>query len=100
MDLRRRADQGTFKPTEPDIEPTIMDLEVRLYNDFKRFAPGKKHVFRMACAAGDTVGNVFNALNIPQDAQAVILLNGRRALMETPILPQSRLVVFAPVSGG
>ena len=77
-----------------------MDLEVRLYNDFKKFAPGKAHVFRMAFTAGDTVGNIFNALNIPQDTHAVILLNGRRAHMDTPILPQSRLVVFAPVSGG
>lgn len=100
MDLRRRADQGAFGSTEPGIAPTVMELEVRLYNDFKKFAPRKAHLFRMACAAGDTVGDVFNALKIPQDAHAVILLNGRRALMDTPILPQSRLVVFAPVSGG
>lgn len=77
-----------------------MDLEVRLYNDFKKYAPGKEYVFRIALKSGDTIGSVFKTLNIPKDAHAVILLNGRRSSMDTPILAQSRLVVFAPVSGG
>jgi sulfur carrier protein ThiS len=77
-----------------------MKLEVRLYNEFKQYAPGRDHVFSIALAAGATIGQVLDTLHIPPDKPATVLLNGRRADAHTPIEPRSRLVVFAPVSGG
>lgn len=77
-----------------------MELEIRLYNEFKKYSPGMDYVFSMSIAAGDTVGDVLRTLRIPPDKPAVILLNGRRVVQETQIKPQSRLVVFSPVSGG
>ncbi len=77
-----------------------MELEVRLYNDFKQYAPGREHVFRIALAAGATIGQALDILKIPPDKPATVLLNGRRADGHTPITPRSRLVIFAPVSGG
>ena len=77
-----------------------MELEVRLYNDFKQYAPGTDHVFSIALAAGATIGQALETLNIPRDKPATVLLNGRRADAHTPIQPRSRLVIFAPVSGG
>jgi sulfur carrier protein ThiS len=77
-----------------------MELEIRLYNDFKQYAPGTDHVFSIALTAGTTVGQALDALNIPRDKPATVLLNGRRVDARTLIEPRSRLVVFAPVSGG
>ena len=77
-----------------------MELEIRLYNEFKKYSPEDDHVFKLPIHVDNTVGDVLKALNIPADIPAVVLLNGRRVGAETRIEPQSRLVVFTPISGG
>jgi molybdopterin converting factor small subunit len=77
-----------------------MDIEVRLYNEFKRYAPGDRNVFRLSLAAGSTVGDVRKRLKIPSQRRRTVLLNGRRAAEETRLDPGTTLVFFSPVSGG
>lgn len=77
-----------------------MELEIRLYNEFKKYSPEIDYVFSMSFAAGDTVEDVLRALKFPADMPSVVLLNGRRVDADTRINSESKLVVFSPVSGG
>ncbi len=77
-----------------------MKVEVKLYNELKRYAPGDQNVFKLTLTPGTTVGDVLDTLNIPSTLHRVILLDGRRAVEETQLEPQSTLVLFSPVSGG
>jgi len=77
-----------------------MELEIRLYNEFKKYSPQIDNVFIMSFTAGDTVEDVLRALRITADMPSVVLLNGRRVDADTRIRSRSNLVVFSPVSGG
>jgi molybdopterin converting factor small subunit len=77
-----------------------MEIEVRLYNEFKRFAPGEQNVLSLTLPPGSTVAAARNRLNIPPEVKGTVLLNGRRATGETLLLDGSTLVFFSPVSGG
>jgi molybdopterin converting factor small subunit len=78
----------------------MMEIEVRLYNEFKRYAPARENVFAMALPAGSTMGDVRKRLQIPPERRCTVLLNGRRAAEETRLESGSTLVFFSPVSGG
>jgi sulfur carrier protein ThiS len=77
-----------------------MELEIKLFSDFKCYAPGSENVFSISISSGVTVADALKALKIPGDIPKVTILNGRRADANTIIEPQSILVVFSPVSGG
>jgi len=77
-----------------------MELEIKLFSDLKRYAPGSKNVFSISITSGATVDDALKALKVPEDVPKVTILNGRRADTNTIIEPQSILVVFSSVSGG
>ena len=77
-----------------------MDLEIRLYDEFKRYSPGNSNVFNVSASNDHMVRDILKALGIPVETPAVILLNGRRAHLDTPLEAHSSLVIFSPVSGG
>ena len=77
-----------------------MEVEVKLYSEMKRYAPGEQTDFSVTLAPGATVGDVLTLLNIPPSSQRVVLLNGKRTTEVTPLKDQSTLVLFPPISGG
>jgi len=56
-----------------------MELEIKLFSDFKCYAPGSENVFSISISSGVTVADVLKALKIPGDVPKVTILNGRRA---------------------
>jgi len=77
-----------------------MEVNVKLYSEMKRFAPGKQTDFRLNIAFGETVGDVLTHLKIPSTIQRVVLLNGKRVNESTLLDEQSTLALFPPISGG
>ncbi len=77
-----------------------MEVNVKLYSEMKRFAPGKQTDFWLTFASGATVGDVLKRLKIPSTIQRVVLLNGKRTNELTILDEQSTLVLFPPISGG
>jgi len=76
-----------------------MQIDVKLYGDLKKFAPGGQTDFVLTLNSGATLGDVLKMVSIPMD-RCVSLINGRRATIEAPIEDGDILVLFPPVSGG
>ena len=76
-----------------------MRIEVKLYGDLKKCAPGDKTRFVLELAPGAALGEVLEILSIPRDRH-VALINGRQAEAATPFEAGDTLVLFPPVSGG
>jgi molybdopterin converting factor small subunit len=77
-----------------------MEIEVKIYGDLRRFAPGDKSGFTLRMAPGATVGDAVVMMGIPPDVQRVTLVGGRRAPDEMPLEPGATMVLFSPVAGG
>ena len=76
-----------------------MQIEVKLYGDLKKFAPGRQTNFVLTLNSGATLGDVLKILSIPMEC-CVSLINGRRATIEAPVKAGDILVLFPPISGG
>lgn len=76
-----------------------IEINVRLYGAFKKYAPGDQTDFMMVLEPGATLGDVLGKLSIPEDAH-VALVNGRRITHDVQFEGGDTLVLFPPVSGG
>ena len=76
-----------------------MRIEVKLYGDLKRYAPGGQTQFRPMLQAGATLEALLKQLSIP-DGRHVALINGRRATQATRFKDGDTLVLIPPISGG
>ena len=76
-----------------------IDINVRLYGEFKKHAPGEQADFMLELEPGATLGDVLGNLSIPEDAH-VALVNGRRIANDFQFENGVTLVLFPPVSGG
>ena len=76
-----------------------MQIDVKLYGDIKKFAPGGQTNFVLTLNSGATLGDVLKMVSIPMD-RCVSLINGRRTTIEAPIADGDTLVLFPPISGG
>lgn len=77
-----------------------MKVQVSLFANLRDYAPGGEGRFDLALAAGATVADLFAALNVPLQVQAVVLVNGRRAEPATPLAPEDAVTLFPPMEGG
>ncbi|MGE5255892.1 MAG: MoaD/ThiS family protein [Hyphomicrobiales bacterium] len=77
-----------------------MKVQVSLFANLRDYAPGGEGNFDLALAAGATVADLFAALNVPPQVQAVVLVNGRRAEPATPLSPEDAVTLFPPMEGG
>jgi len=77
-----------------------MKVEVRLYSELKRYAPGDNNIFILTLSPGATVADVLAKLNIPSSVHRMIILNGRRAADDSLLEPGDTLVLFTPACGG
>jgi len=76
-----------------------MRIEVKLYGDLKRYAPGDGHHFSMRLDPGATAGRVSEMLDIP-NGDHVTLVNGRRTGRDEALSDGDILVFMPHVSGG
>ena len=76
-----------------------MQIDVKLYGDLKKFAPGGQTNFVLTLNSGATLGDVLKMVSIPMD-RCVSLINGRRATTKSVIADGDILVLFPPISGG
>lgn len=76
-----------------------MHIDVKLYGELKKYAPGDKTAFVLTLKSGATLQDVLNRLCIP-DEHHVALINGRRAHPMTRFAGGDTLVMFPPISGG
>ena len=79
-----------------------MRISVRAFNEAARFTAHLPPEGTLHLAGQETVQAVLDALNIPADVQAnlVVFRNGRPAASETKLGEGDRLVLFAPMTGG
>ncbi len=77
-----------------------MEVEIKLYNEMKWFAPGEQTDFKVKIEEGSTVSDVLTKLKIPSETQRVVLLNGKRVTDSKTLEADSILVLFPPIHGG
>jgi sulfur carrier protein ThiS len=79
-----------------------MSLHVTLSASLRDYAPGydPEAGLRLECAARFTPADLAGRLGIPPEAVKIVLVNGRRAEMTSPLEENSRVALFPALSGG
>jgi molybdopterin converting factor small subunit len=77
-----------------------MKVQVSVFANLRDYAPGGTGSFELDLAAGAAVRELLNALAIPPQVQAVLLVNGRRADQNTPLAAGDQVTLFPPMEGG
>jgi sulfur carrier protein ThiS len=77
-----------------------MKVQVNMYANLRQYSPGCEGSFTLNIACGSTLKNLIDTLNIPQSVNIVILINGRRADVETHLSPEDKITLFPPLEGG
>ena len=77
-----------------------MRIEVKLYSELKRFAPGDSNVFSIGLPPGATVQPLLEKLKVPGEVPRFIMVDGRRSEEESPLADGCTVVMFTPGDGG
>ncbi len=77
-----------------------MEVNVKLYSELKRFAPGGSNIFTLALPPGAAVRDLLKILQIPGEVPRFIVVNGRRCDDNVPLSAGDTIVLFTPVDGG
>jgi sulfur carrier protein ThiS len=75
-----------------------MRIEVKLYGDAKRYAPGERTQFQLALEPGATLEDALDALDI-SEGRFTALINGRRAAADASF-ENGDVLVFIPFLAG
>jgi hypothetical protein len=76
-----------------------MRIDVKLYGDLKKYAPGHRNQFSLSLDPETTFGCVFRLLYIPIGDQ-VSLINGRRSDPDAILTDGDTLVFMPQIPGG
>lgn len=74
-----------------------MIIEVRLFATLRE---NRQKVLHMDLIEGSTTEEVLSKLNIAPAEVAILLINGRDGLIDTPLKDNDVLSIFPPVGGG
>lgn len=77
-----------------------MRVQIKLYGDMVKYAPGEENVFSLSFSSPVTANQVLDHLAIPEDKPYTVLLNGRRVDPSQAIQEGSTLVILPEISGG
>ncbi len=77
-----------------------MKVHVNMYANLKPYSPNGESRFTLNMACGSTLKNLIETLNIARNVKMVILVNGRRADMETSLSPEDKITLYPPIEGG
>ncbi len=76
-----------------------MRIEVRLYGDLKKYAPGDQPQFALRLEPGATVDDICRMLAI-SEGHHITLINGRRSGTDATVANGDTLVFMPLISGG
>lgn len=74
-----------------------MKIEMRLFATLRE---GRGKVVPMEAPEGATVETLIDSLSIPHEEIAILLVNGRDAVLERILQEGDAVSVFPPVGGG
>lgn len=74
-----------------------MNIKVKLFATLRR---GRRKEVGLELAAGAAVRQVMEALNIPEEDVAILLVNGRDATLTESLAEGDTVSIFPPVGGG
>ena len=77
-----------------------MKVHVSMFANLRQYAPAGAGSFTLNMTSGSTLKNLIDTLNIPQGVNMVVLINGRRADVETRLSSEDKLTLFPPIEGG
>lgn len=77
-----------------------MHIQVRLYSHLKRHAPEGKSEFALDLPAGSTVATLLEHLELNDQIQKIVLINGRPAKAGTIVQDHDLVVAFPVAEGG
>jgi molybdopterin converting factor small subunit len=76
-----------------------MRVEVKLYGDLKKYAPGDRNQFSLSLAPRATLEDIYRMLAIPK-GHHVALINGRRSSSDAAVDDGDTLVLLPIIAGG
>ena len=79
-----------------------MKVRVNTFANLRDYAPkdSGRGAFEMTLTAGASVKDLLATLAVPAQVQAVVLVNGRRADLETALNAEDTVTLFPPMEGG
>jgi molybdopterin synthase sulfur carrier subunit len=74
-----------------------MELEIKLFASLRKF---NSELDKIEVGEGTTIGELFDQAGIPPSEVAIVLVNGRHATLDQPLLDGETVAVFPPIAGG
>lgn len=74
-----------------------MDIKVRLFATLRE---GRGKELNLSVNEPCTTMQILEQLNIPIEEVAILLINGRDGLIESPLSEEDVVSIFPPVGGG
>ncbi len=84
----------------PIKKPNQMDVQVKLYGLFKKYAPEERQEFQLKLPPNSNVKKLLKILKIPFEQERTLLVNGQLAGLERRLESEDIIVIFSPMSGG
>jgi molybdopterin converting factor small subunit len=80
-----------------ETQGNVMELEIKLFANLRKFNP---ELERIEVDDGTTIRELFDKAGIPPSDVAIVLVNGRHATLDQPLLDGETVAVFPPIAGG
>ena len=77
-----------------------MQVDVRLFGDFRRFLRETDGRLTLEVVEGTTVRDVLERVQVPEVEVGLVSVNGEVAAVETPLRDGDAVYVFSPIGGG
>jgi len=77
-----------------------MIIDVKLYGDLDKFSPEGGNAFNQELSQGATATDLLAQLNIPDEVQRFVLINGKRCEENSLLRDGDTVTLLTPVSGG
>ena len=74
-----------------------MELEIKLFANLRKFNP---ELEKIEVDEGTTIRQLFDEAGIPPSAVAIVLVDGRHATLDQPLVDGETVAVFPPIAGG
>jgi len=77
-----------------------MKIQLKLFANVKQYHPNDDQNIPVEYSDGSTVGEIIDALGIPEKLAKIVFVNGIQAGPEVTLKEGDRLAVFPPLAGG
>ncbi len=77
-----------------------MPIHVHLFAYLAKYSPTGREKFSLGLGPEKTVGRLLEELQIPEDFERRVLVNGRHADSATPLRDGDEVFIYPPAAGG